>query len=213
MTDNGLVVQFLIISPLLLVSLVLHELAHGWVAWKLGDPTAKLHGRLTLNPLKHLDTWGTVMLAVTFLGSGGRFFFGWAKPVPISPWHFKDPQRGMMLVGAAGPITNYLLAIVAAGLIWLTYTWSLWLAHTLYILFALNLILGTINLIPIPPLDGSRVLGGFLPREAYARWVTYDRYGNYVFMGLFVVMIAFPVVFNDTIGAVLQWSFKLLPGG
>ena len=213
MTDNGLVVQFLIISPLLLVSLVLHELAHGWVAWKLGDPTAKLHGRLTLNPLKHLDTWGTVMLAVTFLGSGGRFFFGWAKPVPISPWHFKDPQRGMMLVGAAGPITNYLLAIVAAGLIWLTYTWSLWLAHTLYILFALNVILGTINLIPIPPLDGSRVLGGFLPREAYARWVTYDRYGNYVFLGLFVVMVAFPAVFSDTIGAVLDWAYLLLPGG
>jgi len=210
---NVVVVQFLIISPLLLVSLVLHELAHGWVAWKLGDPTAKLHGRLTLNPLKHLDTWGTVMLAVTFLGSGGRFFFGWAKPVPISPWHFKDPQRGMMLVGAAGPITNYLLAVVAAGLIWLTYTWSPWLEQTLSILFALNVILGTINLIPIPPLDGSRVLGGFLPREAYARWVTYDRYGNYVFLGLFVVMIAFPVVFSDTIGAVLEWSFNLLPGG
>ena len=213
MTDNGLVVQFLIISPLLLVSLVLHELAHGWVAWKLGDPTAKLHGRLTLNPLKHLDTWGTVMLAVTFLGSGGRFFFGWAKPVPISPWHFKDPQRGMMLVGAAGPITNYLLAVVAAGLIWLTYTWSPWLEQTLFILFALNVILGTINLIPIPPLDGSRVLGGFLPREAYARWVTYDRYGNYVFLGLFVVMVAFPAVFSDTIGAVLDWAHLLLPGG
>ena len=213
MTDNGLVVQFLIISPLLLVSLVLHELAHGWVAWKLGDPTAKLHGRLTLNPLKHLDTWGTVMLAVTFLGSGGRFFFGWAKPVPISPWHFKDPQRGMLLVGAAGPITNYLLAVVAAGLIWLTYTWSPWLEQTLFILFALNVILGTINLIPIPPLDGSRVLGGFLPREAYARWVTYDRYGNYVFLGLFVVMVAFPAVFSDTIGAVLDWAYLLLPGG
>jgi Zn-dependent protease len=213
MTDNGLVVQFLIISPLLLVSLVLHELAHGWVAWKLGDPTAKLHGRLTLNPLKHLDTWGTVMLAVTFLGSGGRFFFGWAKPVPISPWHFKDPQRGMMLVGAAGPLTNYLLAIVAAGLIWLTHTWSQWLAQTLYILFALNVILGTINLIPIPPLDGSRVLGGFLPREAYARWVTYDRYGNYAFMGLFVVMLAAPQVFQATIGRVLDWAYLLLPGG
>ncbi len=213
MTDNGLFVQFLIISPLLLVSLVLHELAHGWVAWKLGDPTAKLHGRLTLNPLKHLDTWGTVMLAVTFLGSGGRFFFGWAKPVPISPQYFKDPQRGMMLVGAAGPLTNYLLALVAAGLIWLTYTWSMWLAQTLYILFALNVILGTLNLIPIPPLDGSRVVGGFLPREAYARWVSFDRYGNYVFVGLFFVMIAFPRVFNDTIGAVLEWSFALLPGG
>ena len=213
MTGNDLFLRFLVTLPLLLLSLVIHELAHGWVAWKLGDPTAKLHGRLTLNPLKHLDTWGTVMLAVTFLGSGGRFFFGWAKPVPISPWHFKDPQRGMMLVGAAGPLTNYLLALVAAGLIWLTHTWSQWLAQTLYILFALNVILGTINLIPVPPLDGSRVLGGFLPREAYARWVTYDRYGNYVFMGLFVVMIAFPAVFNDTIGAVLEWSFNLLPGG
>ena len=213
MTDNSLFVQFLIISPLLLVSLVLHELAHGWVAWKLGDPTAKAHGRLTLNPLKHLDTWGTVMLAVTFLGSQGSFFFGWAKPVPISPWHFKDPQRGMMLVGVAGPLTNYLLALVAAGLIWLTYTWSMWLAQTLYILFALNVILGTLNLIPIPPLDGSRVLGGFLPREAYKRWVTYDRYGNFVFMGLFVVMIAFPAVFSSTIGVVLEWSFRLLPGG
>ena len=213
MTDNSLVVQFLIISPLLLLSLVLHELAHGWVAWKLGDPTAKAHGRLTLNPIKHLDRWGTVMLAVTFLGSGGRFFFGWAKPVPVDPRYFQDPQRGMMLVGAAGPITNYLLALVAAGLIWLTYTWSPWLAQALSILFALNVILGTINLIPIPPLDGSRVLGGFLPRGAYARWVTYDQYGNYVFMGLFVVMIAFPVVFNDTIGAVLEWSYRLLPGG
>ena len=213
MTGNGLIVQFLIISPLLLVSLVLHELAHGWVAWKLGDPTAKTHGRLTLNPLKHLDTWGTVMLAVSFLGSGGRFFFGWAKPVPVDPRHFKDGQRGMMLVGAAGPITNYLMALVAAGLIWVTYTWSMWLAQTLYILFALNVILGTLNLIPIPPLDGSRVLGGLLPKEAYARWVTYDRYGNFVFMGLFVVMIAFPVVFDSTIGAVLTWSFRLLPGG
>jgi len=211
MTDNGLVVQFLIVSPLLLVSLVLHELAHGWVAWKLGDPTAKLHGRLTLNPLKHLDTWGTVMLAVTFLGSGGRFFFGWAKPVPISPWHFKDPQRGMMLVGAAGPLTNYLLALVAAGLIWLTYTRSAFITETLYILFALNVILGTLNLIPIPPLDGSRVLGGFLPRAAYRRWLTYDRYGNYVFLGLFVVLIASPGLFNATFGAVLRLWLNLLP--
>ena len=213
MSGNGLFVQFLLISPLLLISLVLHELAHGWAAWKLGDPTAKAMGRLTLNPVKHLDTWGTVMLAVSFLGSGGRFFFGWAKPVPVDPRHFKDGQRGMMLVGAAGPITNYLMALVAAGLIWVTYTWSMWLAQTLYILFALNVILGTLNLIPIPPLDGSRVLGGLLPKEAYARWVTYDRYGNFVFMGLFVVMIAFPVVFDSTIGAVLTWSFRLLPGG
>jgi Zn-dependent protease len=212
-TGNGLVGQFLLISPLLLVSLVLHELAHGWVAWLLGDPTAQEHGRLTLNPLKHMDVWGTVFLAVTYFGSGGSYFFGWAKPVPISPWHFKDPQRGMMLVGLAGPAANLTVALIAAGLIWLTYTWNLFIAQALLMLFILNVILMAFNLVPIPPLDGSRVLGGFLPRKVYPRWLALDRYGNYVFLGLVVVMLAMPTVFAATIGAVLQWSYKLLPGG
>jgi len=213
MTDNGVFLRFLVTLPLLLVSLVIHELAHGWVAWKLGDPTAKLHGRLTLNPLKHLDVWGTVALVVTFVGSRGTFFFGWAKPVPISPWHFKDPQRGMMLVGAAGPAANFALALIAVGLVWLTYTWSLFAAQALALAFVLNVVLGVINLIPIPPLDGSRVVGGFLPRDLYLRWVDLDRYGNYVFMGLFVVMLAAPQVFQATIGRVLDWAYLLLPGG
>jgi len=213
LNGNGLFVQFLLISPLLLVSLVLHELAHGWAAWKLGDPTAKAAGRLTLNPLKHLDTWGTIMLAVTFLGSGGRFFMGWAKPVPIAPWHFKDPQRGMMLVGLAGPVTNIVLALAAAGLVWATYTWSLFLAQMFLMLFVLNVILATLNLIPIPPLDGSRVLGGFLPKKQWVRWMQLDRWGNMVFFGLFVVLVAFPAVFDATFGAVLNLAYHLLPGG
>ncbi len=213
MNGNGLFVQFLLISPLLLVSLVLHELAHGWAAWKLGDPTAKAAGRLTLNPLKHLDTWGTIMLAVTFLGSGGRFFMGWAKPVPIAPWHFKDPQRGMMLVGLAGPVTNIVLALAAAGLVWATYTWNLFLAQMFLMLFVLNVILATLNLIPIPPLDGSRVLGGFLPKKQWVRWMQLDRWGNMVFFGLFVVLVAFPAVFDATFGAVLNLAYHLLPGG
>ena len=211
--NSELVSSFLLISPLLLVSLVLHELAHGWVAWKLGDPTAKLHGRLTLNPLKHLDAWGTVMLAVTFFGSGGRFFFGWAKPVPVDPRYFKDGQRGMLWVGLAGPAVNFALALVSTGLIWLTYTRSAVATEALYMLLVLNVILGTLNLIPIPPLDGSRVFGGFLPRGAYRRWITYDRYGNYVFLGLFVVLVSFPRLFDATFGAVLQWWSLLLPGG
>jgi len=212
-TGNGLFLRFLITLPLLLVSLVIHELAHGWVAERLGDPTAKLHGRLTLNPLKHLDKWGTAALVVTFVGSGGSFFFGWAKPVPISPWYFKDPQRGMMLVGAAGPAANFALALIAAGLVWLTYTWSLFTAQALALAFLLNVVLGVINLIPVPPLDGSRVVGGFLPRDLYLRWVDLDRYGNYVFMGLLVVMLAAPQVFQSTIGRVLDWAYLLLPGG
>jgi len=213
MTENVLLVRFVITLPLLLVSLVIHELAHGWVAWKLGDPTAKQHGRLTLNPVGHLDVWGSIMLVVTFLGSGGTFFFGWAKPVPISPWHFKDPQRGMMLVGLAGPVANVALALVAAGLVWLTYSSSLFVAQALALAFVLNVVLGALNLVPIPPLDGSRVVGGLLPRDLYLRWAALDRYGNYVFLGLVVLMVAVPQVFGATIGAVLQWSFRLLPGG
>ena len=213
MRDGGLLLEFLLVSPLLLVSLVLHELAHGWVAYLLGDPTAKAHGRLTLNPVDHLDTWGTVMLVVTFLGSGGTFFFGWAKPVPVDPRYFRDGQRGMALVGAAGPLTNYLLAVAAAGLIWLVHTRSMFLLEMCWMLFVLNVILGTLNLIPIPPLDGSRVVGGFLPRTAYRRWAELDRYGNFVFLGLFMLMLLVPGFYQATFGRVLRLFTLLLPGG
>ena len=150
MTESSLLVQFLIISPLLIVSLVLHELAHGWAAYLLGDPTAKAHGRLTLNPIAHLDLWGTIMLAVTFLFSGGQFLFGYAKPVPVDPRFFKDGQRGMAWVGAAGPLTNFAVALAAMGMIWLTYSWSLYIAQLFWTLATLNVILGTLNLFPDP---------------------------------------------------------------
>ena len=213
MTESELMIRFVVTLPLLLVSLVAHELAHGLAAWRLGDPTAKLHGRLTLRPLPHLELWGSLALVLTFLGSGGTFFFGWAKPVPVSPAYFRDPQRGMMLVGAAGPATNLVLALVAAGLVWLTYTWSLFLAQALALAFVLNVILAVINLLPLPPLDGSRVIGGLLPRDLYVRWAALDRYGTYVFLGLLFVMLAVPGAFSATVGAVLDWAFVLLPGG
>ena len=209
--DSGLIVQFLIISPLLIVSLVLHELAHGWVAYLLGDPTAKEHGRLTLNPIAHMDTWGTLMLAGSYLLSGGTAFLGWAKPVPVDPRHFKDGQRGMAWVGVAGPLTNFAVAFVAVGLIWLTYTWSIYAARLFVELLLLNVILGTLNLIPVPPLDGSRVLGGFLPRNAYKHWVALDRYGTYTFILLFIVIWRVPAFYDNTIGAVLNLFVKLLP--
>ena len=213
MTQNDLIAQVLLISPLLLISLVLHELAHGWVAWRLGDPTAKVHGRLTLNPIKHLDTWGTVMLAVTFLGSGGSFFFGWAKPVPVDPRYFKDGQRGMMWVGAAGPATNFAIALAAAGVMWATYDRSYFLTEAFFLLFMLNVILGTLNLMPVPPLDGSRVVGGFLPRETYKQWAALDRWGNFVFIGIFLILLAFPGAYAATFGAVLSFASQILPPG
>jgi Zn-dependent protease len=208
--DSSLIIQFLIISPLLIVSLVLHELAHGWVAYLLGDPTAKAHGRLTLNPIAHMDLFGTLMLAATFLLSGGTAFLGWAKPVPVDPRFFKDGQRGMAWVGAAGPLTNYLVALVAVVAIALTYTHSTYVAQLFVKLLVLNVILGTINLIPVPPLDGSRVLGGFLPRSAYKHWAALDRYGAYTFVLLFVVIWQVPGFYDATIGTVLDLYGRLL---
>ena len=164
--SDDLLRQFLYTLPFLLLSLVLHEMAHGWVAWLLGDMTARDHGRLSPNPLRHLDLWGTAMLFLTFLGSNGSFFFGWAKPVPIAPWNFKHPQRGMMLVGAAGPAMNLAIAGVAAGLAWLLYPGaSLAVLRAVDLTFALNVILALFNLIPIPPLDGSRIVGRAAARD------------------------------------------------
>jgi Zn-dependent protease len=209
--SRELLLAFVIVLPLLLVSLVAHELAHGWVALRLGDETARSQGRLSWNPLRQLDPWGTAVLVVTFLGSGGTFFFGWARPVPISPWRFKDAQRGMMLVGAAGPAANVVLALLAAGGVWLTYEAVPFVADVLALAFALNVVLALLNLVPIPPLDGSRVVGGLLPRDVWVKWMSLDRYGNAVFLALIVVLVGFPEVFESTIGAALDWAWGLLP--
>jgi Zn-dependent protease len=209
--SSDLLLAFVIVLPLLLVSLVVHELAHGWAALRLGDTTARDQGRLSPNPLHHLDPWGTAMLVVSFLGSGGTFFFGWARPVPISPWLFKDPQRGMMLVGAAGPAANVALALLSAGGVWLTYGPVPFLADVFALAYMLNIVLAVLNLVPIPPLDGSRVLGGLLPRSVWMQWMSLDRYGNIVFVGLLVVLVAWPEVFASTIGVVLDRALALLP--
>ena len=196
MNDSGLLLQFLVVSPLLIVSLVLHELAHGWVAYRLGDPTAKAHGRLTLNPIKHLDTWGTIMLAVTFLGSGGSFFFGWAKPVPVDPRHLRHPKRDFALIAAAGPASNLIMATIGAILFAM-------IPHpapgdiaaravisplfTLVVEFVqLNVLLAVFNMIPVPPLDGGNVLLGVLP-HAGARVV--EQLRPYGFLILYALML------------------------
>jgi Zn-dependent protease len=212
-TTNELLVRFLFTLPLLLVSLACHELAHAWVADSLGDPTPRQHGRLSLNPIRHLDVWGTALLVISFAASGGQFFFGYAKPVPVFPWNFKDPQRGEMLVSAAGPGANFALAALSCGAVWLTYRWSLSLAQALVLCYQLNIILGTFNLLPIPGLDGGGVVGGLLPRRAWPHWLRLARYGSFAFFGLFIVLIAFPGAFDATIGAVVRWSYTLLPGG
>lgn len=190
-------VNLLYLLPILLISMMMHELAHGLVAYRLGDPTAKNRGRLSINPIRHLDPIGTAMFIITYLFSG--FVFGWAKPIPVSPYYFKNRQRGMAIVGAAGPITNFIIALIFALVLnWIAPSPDSRLFIVLWLVFQINVVLGLFNLIPIPPLDGSRVLGGFLPRGAYEKWVAVDRYG----MLLVLVMI---VVFQSSF-------FRLLEG-
>jgi Zn-dependent protease len=175
---------FLLLAPVFIVSLTLHELAHALVAYRLGDRTAKEMGRLTLNPIAHMDPLGSLILVITYFG--GSFLFGWAKPVPVDPRNLRSsPQVGMALVGAAGPATNFVLALISGGILAHT-TWTGDALTILYYAVTVNIILGVFNLFPIPPLDGSRIIGGFMPRDVYARWAALDQYGMFAVFALFI---------------------------
>lgn len=176
-------VELLLLIPAALITLTLHEYAHGYVAWRLGDPTARSLGRLTLNPLKHLDPLGTLSMVL--------FRYGWAKAVPINPRYFKDPRKGMALTAAAGPATNLILSFVGALLAKLTVLGgnallSLWPSKFLFLFFGhltdffvlfhlLNTSYCIFNLIPLPPLDGSRIFYVFLPTKWYFKVMKYER--------------------------------------
>jgi Zn-dependent protease len=194
-TDRWL--NLIILVPVLLFCMMMHELAHGFVASRLGDPTAKRAGRLSFNPIRHLDPLGTAMFVITYLFSG--FVFGWAKPIPVSPYYFKNRQRGMAIVGLAGPVTNFILAVIFVLILnWVHPTVNGRLFEFLYLAFQINIVLGIFNLIPVPPLDGSRVLGAFLPRNAYEKWVQVDRYG-------FILVIGLIIVFQNQFFRLIEW--------
>jgi Zn-dependent protease len=180
-------IQQLIISiPPLLFALTLHEVAHGVAALHFGDPTAKNAGRLSLNPLHHLDPVGTLALLLVN--------FGWAKPVPVNPRYFKDPLKDMLWVALAGPITNLLLAIVSLILLKFMVVISgsipasiiIPMANMLQVSFMMNVMLCVFNFLPIPPLDGSRILAGILPREAAMKYLHYERYGMFILLALMI---------------------------
>lgn len=174
-----------LLLPGILAALTIHEFAHGWSAWRLGDPTAKQEGRLTLNPLSHLDPIGTIMLFI--------FHFGWAKPVPVDPYYFKNPRRDMVIVSAAGPAANMILALLLS----LTMRTLLNMGiitpfgSEVYLMLAMaifiNLILAFFNLIPIPPLDGSKVVGGLLPLRYLGTWRNFERMGGTILLVLIMI--------------------------
>jgi|CXWL01.1.fsa_nt_gi Zn-dependent protease len=178
----------LVIGIALVPAIILHEYAHGWTANQLGDPTAKLAGRLTLNPLKHIDPVGSVILpGFLFLAyfsgwASSLYLFGWAKPVPVNFSRLRNPKRDMMLVAAAGPLVNIILAFIGANIVrWVAFTPAIGEAFKWAI--ELNLMLAVFNMIPIPPLDGSRIVSGLLPnRMVYA----YNRFEPY---GILIVLV------------------------
>ncbi len=175
----------------ILFAITLHEAAHGWVADKLGDPTAKKLGRITVNPLKHIDPVGTIIVPL-FLATVSPFVMGWAKPVPVQPRYFKSPLLDMALVAVAGPVSNFFMACFWAMFIQLV---SMSLEHSQLLVFLaemgkngiiINIVLMVLNLLPIPPLDGGRVVAGILPPNLAMPFMQLERFGMIIILLLLV---------------------------
>lgn len=179
----------------LIFAVVIHEFAHGYAAYLLGDPTAKRAHRLTLNPIAHLDLFGSIILPLVLVLTGSPVLLGWAKPVPFNPAYFRDPRRGIMIVGAAGPLMNFLAALVSAVLFRFVGQIAPLFAHFLVFFCATNLILGIFNLIPIPPLDGSRIVLGLLPDDLVPAYLRLEQFGFIIIFALLWLGVLDYVVF------------------
>ncbi len=206
-----LIQQLIFLIPILLISLSFHEFLHGYASYKLGDPTPKINGRLTLNPLAHLDPIGSLVLLITRR-------FGWAKPVPINPNYYKNPRKGMMIVGIAGPGANFMLALLFSASIKLILNFSQYslrgfggnfvnlLLQFLVMAIMINLSLAFFNLIPIPPLDGSKILRGFLPAK-------FDQYFNKLEgpagMVVLIILLYTGIIWN-IIGPIINFLLQIL---
>jgi Zn-dependent protease len=185
---------------IIMFSAVIHEVMHGVAADRLGDPTARYAGRLTLNPLKHLDPFGSVVLPLILAITQSPIFFGWAKPVPYNPYNLtKSPRYGEAIVAAAGPASNFAIALLSA-LIIRSSVFPAEVNSIIFIIVVTNVMLGIFNLIPIPPLDGSKVLTAILPtglRIRYDRWRTQMEHNPFLGMGLVLILI---IVAGDLFG-------------
>jgi Zn-dependent protease len=182
-------------------AVIIHEYAHGWVAWKLGDSTARFMGRLTLNPLAHIDPIGTIFLPLILLITHSPVLFGWAKPVPVDFFNLKNPKQGMIWVGLAGPVANILFAIALSLLLKIPLLLASYLAVSVVTTAIMaNLVLAVFNLLPIPPLDGSRVMMGLLPYNLSVEYAKIEPYGFIIIFALLwmnaINTVIWPVVIS-----------------
>jgi len=199
--------------PGLLIAVILHEIAHGLAARRLGDPTAGKAGRITLNPLKHIDPVMTILVPAILIGAGSPVVFGGAKPVPVNPLYFKNPRKGMCLVALAGPLTNFALALMSFALFQAAMAVlggspslaAVFFAKTLAYSVLINLVLGIFNLIPIPPLDGGRIAVGLLPRRAALALARTERFGL-----LIVIALLLSGVLDSVLGPVIDLALRAL---
>jgi len=200
MASFQLLFFFLIIIP----SAIIHEYAHGWAADQMGDPTARNAGRLTLNPIAHIDMWGTIIMPIMLLlFSGGNFMFAYAKPVPYNPYNLSNQKWGPALVGVAGPAANLIAAVVFGILV--RFLEPSVFSSLLGVIVYANLLLMVFNLVPIPPLDGSKILFAVLPDSMNQLKINLERYG-------FIILLFFIFYFFQWIIPVISWLFNLITG-
>jgi len=201
----SLVLSFAFSFGLLVIAMSVHEFSHGWVAYRLGDTTAKYSGRLTLNPLAHIDPIWTFLLPLfLFITTGGRFVFGAARPIPINYLSLKNPKRDIIWIGASGPAANLILAVLLSILLKVI-PWSIKLNFILSNLILINIVLGVFNLIPIPPLDGSRILMGLLPAPLASRYSLIEPYGFII-----LLLLIWTGVFSDLVWPLVELILRIL---
>lgn len=189
---------------ILIMSVVIHEVSHGYAARALGDHTAEYAGRLTLNPIKHIDLWGSIIIPLILVISKAGFVIGWAKPVPVNPYNLRNQKYGEALVAAAGPASNFALALIFGLLI----RFGLIPETAFPVVIAIviiNLVLAVFNLVPVPPLDGSKILFAFLPPKLFYIRQSLERYG-------LILTLFFVIVLWQYVSPAVEWLFRLIVG-